>query len=255
MLCLWALFDEGAVEGYAGTLVLPAYLAHLELKPFNFASQAANGDGREPLVLTYVGEGRLEEYRLDPKDHALAVIQFVCPGVVASRVQLPQDDACWHWSPAAESGRPMRVYFAPTSQTLNERMGRPLAQDAYVSVSRGHVFIGRPVAEAYIRAWLRRLGLDDGGASFDFAGPSAAIEFEAGSVGGQMFLDDEVSIRDLLQFAGLDAVLAPLGEIAQLDLDSSRQDGSGVLADGIYVKLAAQADEGRQNPAARVSNE
>ncbi len=57
MLCLWAVIDEGDVEGYAATLTLPAYLAHLELAPFRFASQTANADGREPLVLTYVGRG------------------------------------------------------------------------------------------------------------------------------------------------------------------------------------------------------
>jgi hypothetical protein len=250
MLSLWALIDQSAVEGYAATLVLPAYLAHLELKPFSFASQVPNGDGQEPLVLTYLGEGRLEEYRLYPKDHALAMIRFVCPGVVASRVQLPRDDASWHWDPA-EPGAGMRVYFAPTSQVLNQRVGQAPAQDAYVSVSRRHVFIGRAVAEAYLRAWLRRLGLDDAGARLDFTAPSAAIEFAAGPVGGEMFLDDEVSTRDLLQAAGLDVALAQLGEYVQLAFDTFPREGCGVLADGIYIPLAARAGQGR-NPGTHV---
>jgi hypothetical protein len=243
MFCLWALLDETDLEGYAATLVLPPYLAHLQLQPFRFASQVANSDGREPLVLTYVGEARLEEFRLGPKEHALAMIRSVCPGIDGSLVQLPQDDAAWHWSPTAESPGTMRVYFGPTQQALTDRIGRPVAQDAYVSVSRGQVFIGRPVAEAYVRAWLRRLGLDDSGASFDFGAPSAAIEFVSGPVGGQVFLDDEVSIRDLLQFAGLDAILAQLGQFVRLGLDAPHQNGSGVLADGIHIQLAAQGSE------------
>ncbi len=240
MLSLWALIDEGEVEGYAATLVLPAYLAHLELRPFTFAAQAVNGDGREPLVLTYVGEGRLEEYRLRPKDHAMAMIRCVCPGIDASRIQLPQDDASWHWAPSAESGPKMRVYFAPTTQALNDYIGQPVAQDAYVSISRNHVFLGRPVVEAYVRAWLRRLGIDERAASFDFGTPSAGIDFLAGSIGGQMFLDDEVITRDLLRFTGLDAVLAQVGALARLDLDAAVREGSGVLADGIYVPLATE---------------
>ena len=286
MLCLWAMIDERGVEGYAATLILPPYLAHLELAPFRFASQAANSDGREPLVLTYVGEGRVEEYPLCPKEHALPMIQFVCPGVVASRIRLPQDDASWHWEggkglgtrdwgkegigdwglgiraharsassnpqsptpnhfPNPQSLIPnppsMRIYFETASRTLHERLGHPVGQDAYVSVSRRHAFLGRPVVEAYLRAWLRRLGLDDSGAGFDFGGPSAAIELVAGSVGGQLLLDDEVVAGDLLQFAGLDGVLAQLGQFVRVDLEGPPEDGSGIHPDGIYIQLAGPA--------------
>ena len=59
-----------------------------------------------------------------------------------------------------------------------------------------------------------------------------------------MFLDDEVSIRDLLQFAGLDAILAQLGQFVRLGLDgAARRTASGVLADGIHIQLAAQGGE------------
>ena len=68
MLSLWANADEHAVEAYAGGLVLPEYLAHLRLDPFRFAAQPQSGDGQQPLVLRYVGEGRLEQFerRLPP---------------------------------------------------------------------------------------------------------------------------------------------------------------------------------------------
>jgi len=67
MISMWALVSAGDVEAYAGTLVLPRYLAHLRLAALCFAAQAANCDGREPLVLTYVGEGRREEFSLAPE--------------------------------------------------------------------------------------------------------------------------------------------------------------------------------------------
>jgi hypothetical protein len=137
----------------------------------------------------------------------------------------------------------MRIYFEATSRTLHERLGRPVGQDAYVSVSRRHAFLGRPVVEAYVRAWLRRLGLDDSGASFDFGGSSAAIELAAGPVGGQLLLDEEADTGDLLQFAGLDGVLAQLGQFVRVDLEGPPQDGSGIFSDGIYIQLAS---DGRQ---------
>ncbi len=169
------------------------------------------------------------------------MIQFVCPGVVTSRIRLPQDDASWHWAPGGELGRTMRVYFETAARTLRERLGHPVGQDAYVSVSRHHAFLGRPVVEAYLRAWLRRLGLDDSGATFDFGGPSAAIELSAGPVAGQLLLDDEAGTDDLLQFAGLDGVLAELGHFVRLDPEEPPQDGSGVFADGVYIQLACLA--------------
>jgi hypothetical protein len=242
MISLWALFRERDVETYAGTLVLPSYLAHLGLGPFGLAAQAPNRDGREPLVLTYLGEGRLEEYRLAPQDHALAMIRFACPGINPARVQLPQDDASWHWGSAGEAREVLRIYFAPTSRALGATLGRPIGQEGYVSVSRRLVFVGRPVVEAYVNAWLERLGIEPGEAKFEFGTPSSGIEFVAGSVGGQMFVDDRVTIEDLLRFAGLDKVMAQLGEFVALDLDSPAEEGCGVLEDGVYVRLAGQAE-------------
>lgn len=93
MISLWAWVGPSDVEAYAASLLLPAYMSHLGLAPFTFASQAPPRDGREPLVLTYVGDGRLEELPLEPKEHALGLIRLVAPGVDVARVQLPRDDA------------------------------------------------------------------------------------------------------------------------------------------------------------------
>lgn len=110
MICLWVVARVSDVVAYAAMLLLPAYLAHLELAPFEILRQSPVRDGREPLVLAYLGEGRLEQFALDPHDHALGLIQFLAPGIDTSRVQLPQDDAAWLW-PAPDDGRSLRVHF------------------------------------------------------------------------------------------------------------------------------------------------
>ena len=243
MISLWALVPESDVEAYAATLVLPAYLAHLSLEPFRFAAQCESCDGQEPLRMSYSGEGRLEECSLYPEEHALAMIRFVCPGIDASRIQLPRDDASWHWSRSAAADEKMRIYFAPTAEVLHGSVAAPPTEAAYVSVSRQHAFIGRPVVESYLQAWLSRLGVEGGELGCDFDTPSAEIEFTADAIGGQMSLDDGVVAEDLIRFARLDKALAHVSELVQIDLDAAGQDRCGVYEDGVYIALADRLEE------------
>jgi len=247
MISIWALVTETDVEAYAATLLLPLYLAHLELRPVRFAAQAENCDGREPLILEYAGEGRLEEFALMPDDHALAMIRLVCPDVDPSRIHLPRSDAAWHWGDAAETSVPpaasdavkLRIYFAPTARTLPDRAAATEpAPDSYVSVTRGHVFVGRRTVESYVRASLQCLGIDGTQTEFDFATRSGGIDFTAETAGGQLFVSNEVPVRDLMRFAGLDAALEDVGDLVELDLTSSTEDAGGVFEDGIYVNLS-----------------
>jgi hypothetical protein len=240
MISLWALLSEADVEGYAGTLLLPVYLAHLRLGPFRFRDQVSSSDGQEPLKLTYCGEGRLEEYWLRPEGHVLGMIRFVSPRIHATKIRLPQDDARWHWTTSADPPDPMRIYFEPGTRTLYGRAASTPSPEAYVSVSRRHVFIGRPVVESYLRAWLESLGIDHEAAQFEFDTPSGGVDFTAGAVGGQMFLSDNVIAEDLIRFAGLRWPLAQVGEWVELDRDGALRDGCGIRQDGAYIGLAVR---------------
>jgi hypothetical protein len=240
MISLWVVARESDVEAYAATLLLPSWLAHLELAPLRFAEQAPVCDGREPLVLTYVGEGRLERYGLDPREHALGLIRFLSPGVDSSRIQLPQDDAAWLWPDPADP-HAMRVYFSATSQVLNQSSDEPVGQQAYVSVSQKIAFVGRPVVQRYLRAWLGRLAIAPDGLALVLGGVSGALEFQAGPVAGQMLVDDEVSSADLLRFAGLDRILAELSDTVTLDPHPPRCEPYGVRDDGVYLRLVTKS--------------
>jgi len=241
MISLWALLNEADVEAYAGSLVLPGHLSHLRLGPFKFSGQSKNSDGQEPLKLTYCGEGRLEEYALPPEDHVLDMIRFVCPRIETSRIRLSRDDASWHWNPTADPPEPMRIYFEPTTRLL---LGPPRSPtpEAYVSVSRRHVFIGRPVVESYLRAWLESLGIDEEAIEFEFDTPSGGVEFAASAVGGQMFLSDDVIAKELLRHAGLERPLSHVSEWATVDLDSPPSDRCGIHQDGVYIQLSERAE-------------
>ncbi len=236
MISLWANLTESDVEAYAATLVLPPYLAHLQLQPFRFAVQEDNCDGAEMLQLTYSGDGRMEEYGLEPERHVLSMIRSVCAEIDELRIQLPRDDASWHWAASDEADARMRIYFGPTTEVLHQSTTPVPSEEAYVSVSRRHAFIGRAVVESYLKAWLRRLGIEAAEIHCDFETPSAGIEFTAGPVGGQMFLDDNVVAEDLMRFAGLDRALDHIKDFVEIDLDAPED--CGVHQDGIYISLA-----------------
>ncbi len=212
------------------------------LGPFEFAAQSENCDGQEPLKLTYLAEGRLEEFLLHPKDHALALIRFVCPKIDAARIQLPRDDASWHWTTSADPPENMSIYFAPTTRRLCGPDTLAPSAETYVSVSRGHVFIGRSAVKSYLEAWLKFLGIDDALTEFDFGTPSSGIEFRAGAIGGQMFLSDDVMAQDLMRFSGLDRALNYVSDLVELDLDSAPQEQCGVFEDGIYINLSPHSE-------------
>jgi hypothetical protein len=237
MIFLWANLTGADVTAYAGSLMLPAYLAHLQLAPVRFDQQAKNSDGREPLVLTYVGQGRLEEYALPPHDHALPMILSVCPGIVASRIRVPEDDAHWVWN-AEGDGPPMRIYFAPARSQLGSAAAPAGDGRSYASVSRGHAFIARGAVEAYLQAWLQRLGIAQAATRFDFPTPSGEVEFLAGNVGGQLTLDGLEQAQDLARFAGLGPALDEIRQFVEPDLDAAEGARCGIFEDGIYFPLS-----------------
>ena len=255
MISLWALVSEGEVEAYCGTLVLPVYLSHLSLGTFRFSDQPVNRDGREPLEITYLGDGRLEEYLLHPEQHALDLIRFVCPGIDTARIRLPKNDAYWHWAGSDKPLEPMRVYFDTAVQILPDTSARPNSEGrpdsgrppgsdgSYVSVSRGHVFIDRATIESYIRAWLVRLGVEGAHEEvFDFGTPSGGVDFEVGPIGGQFLLDGDVVAEDLIGFAGLKEALAHVADLAKLDFRPAGSDHGGINDEGAYLHLAAEAE-------------
>jgi hypothetical protein len=237
MIALWVFASPADVESYAATLLLPSYLAHLQLQDVQFSTQAVHRDGREALVLQYQGMGRLEEYRLQPPEHALALIRFLCPQVQAARLQLPQDDASWFWPPPGDPQQTMRIYFSPSASVLGQSRDRPPSSEAYVSVSRGHVFIGPQVVQAYLDAWLKHLGLPVEPLELQCGTPSGGVEFRTQRVGGHLFVDADAVAEDLLLFAGLAPALADVEAMARLDLQHPRDSRCGVFPDGVYLPL------------------
>ncbi len=182
MIDFWARIDESDVEKYAKTLILPEYMSHLKLRPFSLSEQVESASGREPLTLSYVGDGRLEELTLEPERDAAPLIASLDLGVNVEKIRIATSGPCWTWNdfgPShpfyarpldseisndetsdAESRRFLRVYFEPKETRFRSELKFD-AQDAYVSVSRREIFFSWRVLRAYLEARCLDLLADD----------------------------------------------------------------------------------------------
>ncbi len=252
MLSFWANIDESDIEAFAGTLLLPPYMSHLSLAPFQFVNQPPNFDGRQPLVLTYIAEGRVEELPISPKKHALALLHYSLPSLAADSVKLPGREAIWNWASPPPPGNfsshtlnvpparkppgdfKCRIFFEPVRKSLNPDRTAPVFSpfQTYVSVSRRELFIGMQVFSAYFQAWIAQLTgsevpPDDGepdslpSASFCSLEPTAnGIGFSTDKIGGELLVEEDFVFPDLLRFAGLNAPLAEIAPLVVPDLNS-----------------------------------
>lgn len=191
MLIFWANIDESDVEGFAGTLLLPSYMSHLTLSPFRIGDQPHNFDGLQPFILTYTGQGRVEQLAVAPQKHALQLLRYAVPALDFDWIRLSTNGAIWNWDvPAAkqdfassrqESSKEssllknhslpeFRIYFEAIFHSLQSGSQKNHFSpfQTYVSVSRKEMFIGSQILAAYFQAWINRLLRRD---SFPFKTP------------------------------------------------------------------------------------
>lgn len=247
MLTLWGLIEEADVEAYVSTLLLPPYMSHLTRSPFRFDRQPPNPDGLQPLVVTYIGEGRVEEYRIHPEKHAPGLLRTICPAMDLQSIRIEAAEPVWDWSPsyAAADGEDdesdgvaaMRIHFEPVFSTLDrETPGTFDPEECYVSVSRKEMLIGRTVLGAYFAAWIDRISGENerkhAVSEFELIG--GGLTFRDERLGGQFFLQDGPAFRELLRFSGLSRILDDVAGIVRLDLDESETE---IDLDGFRFRL------------------
>lgn len=245
MLTFWGLIEEADVEAYVSTLLLPEYMSHLTRSPFRFEKQPPNPDGLQPLVVTYTGLGRVEEFSIHPEKHASALLRTICPAMDTNSIRINEDEAIWNWSssyalPSDDgemAGSAMRIHFEPTVSALPaEVSGEFDPNECYVSVSRKEMFLGRSVLNDYFAAWLNRISGENerkrSDLNIELIG--GGVTFRGERLGGQFFLQDDPDFRELLRFSGLSRTLKDVAETVRLDLDSSETE---IDADGFRFRL------------------
>ncbi|MGL6227470.1 MAG: hypothetical protein ACRC10_12695 [Thermoguttaceae bacterium] len=264
MLSFWAYIDESDIEAFAGTLLLPRYMSHLSLAPFHFGNQYPNSDGRVPLILTYIGEGRVEEMSLEPEQHALDLLHYAIPALKRGMVQLPGQEAVWNWTLNGsknqrhlDSHAGLHVYFEPIVKTLpslSPESSTFSPFQTYVSVSRKELFLGSQVFSAYFQAWINLLTnhlMLENTASENI--PLSFIQsesltldctpngftFSTSKMGGELLLENDTVFVDLLRFAGLKEPLNAIADFVVPDLDSPETQIGEV---GVLMKLAEKAN-------------
>lgn len=243
MITFWGLLTESDIETYVGGLLLPAYMSYLQRAPFQFEKQPSNPDGRQPLLVTYQGDGRIEDYRIHPKKHAFDLLRSICPGMEAESLLIDEKEPAWHWSPAFSRKQAeawdfqeptpvsMRIYFKPKRSKLPERNAespsRFDSEQCYVSISRKEMFIGRNVLRDYFSAWLRHLEgsatetATDGDDPLEMETICGGMMFQGTRLGGEYILQKGDAFDDLLRYCGLERVLKDVEDNVRLDIETA----------------------------------
>lgn len=246
MLSFWATVTEKEVENYARTLLLPDYMSHLVMDSFHFADQPFNQGGQEPLVITYSGDGRLEEIHLRPGEHAIRILANLKPPLLPGRIELPRD-AVWSWSrensgvecPTGSSIPVMRVYFSPHPACLEEESACPFpARDAYVSVSRGEIFLSKKVLVAYLGRQCDRVSTTEEEELPHLIPIAGGYRFQQGVIGGELLVAPDRVLDDLLFFARLKRSLGYLADSVSIDWTACPPELS---PDGILIRFESPA--------------
>jgi hypothetical protein len=262
MLTFWGNIEEADIAAYAATLILPSYMSHLQLSPFRFATQQSCNSGEQSLTLTYTGPGRIEQFELSARENALELLCHTCPGLQRNRVQLPTQGAIWLWPPPksgkmpqsdrpfvtptstddiTESGANMRLFFRPVAETLAAAETPPQSfppEKAYLSISRGEIFLHTDVITAYFRAWLEYLGMQEPPENVTCRATTCGFIAESPYLTIEATIEPNDIFQDMLQFAGLSRWFGELdGNIAP-DLDA---EGTTITNHGLLIALKKQA--------------
>lgn len=250
MLTFWGLLTESEIDVYVASLLLPPYLSHLSRVPFRFDLQEDNVDGREPLLVTYLGEGRLEEYRLKPEEHAFGLLKSILPDLDASAIRFSPSGPIWSRGPGRTistdsdsltniSG--LRVFFETTFSGIDETDTPQFAPpEAYVSVSRQELFISRSTLARYLAAWMDRIAGknedEEAIAKPELQLVGGGYSFQGLQLGGEFLLQNDIVFQDLLRFSGLSRALEEIRHLARLDMEAGETE---ISDDGIRLTLVS----------------
>lgn len=247
MLTFWGLLEESDIESYAASLLLPEYMSHLRRSPFHFDDQPPNPDGRQSLVVVYLGEGRIEEYVLKPRKHAAGLLHSVCPAMNPASIRIPPEESVWNWSTAftKKSKNAPDAVVAPTMRLFFEAVFSPIPPETapsfdpaicHVSVSRREMLLGRSVLQHYFNAWLTRLeGRETiSPDALEIEPIAEGWQFQGDRIGGRFFLQEGDVFRDLLAYAGLARPLGDVADLVEFDFESTAAE---IADDGIRFHL------------------
>ncbi|MDO4856421.1 MAG: hypothetical protein Q4A17_00565 [Thermoguttaceae bacterium] len=148
-------FSLSEIASYMSSHVLSDVYENMRLEKIGLNPEYINGTGNQPLVLTYSLPGRVEDYEMLPEEHAFRLISSRYPCFEPEKARFCPGVPCWTWTTEEMTinFEPKEIECEPTGEILG-------MQDAYVSVSRGEVFISFEMVQEFLTLQLAGLGLN-----------------------------------------------------------------------------------------------
>lgn len=143
------------ITSYMASHILSDFYENMRLDKIGLAPDFTNGVGNQPLIFTYSLPGRVEDYDMRPEEHAFLLIASRHPDFVPEKAQFCRGVPLWTWETdkIVINIEPKELDCEPTGEIVN-------TEDAYVSISRKHVFISFEMIQEFLTLQLARLGLN-----------------------------------------------------------------------------------------------
>jgi len=199
-------FSIQEITSYMASHVLPDFYENMRLEKIGLDPKFINGCGNQPLVFTYSMPGRVEDFDMRPEEHAFPLIASCHPYFEPEKAQFIAYTPLWNWTTETVTINiePKELDYEPTGEVVS-------TQDAYVSISRRHVFISFDVIQEFLIIQLAQLGLNLKDVQpLKWDGSRNALVLQAGTVTITWVISEPNAFVPLLYFLNLDKILASL---------------------------------------------
>ncbi|MDO4630146.1 MAG: hypothetical protein Q4C70_13285 [Planctomycetia bacterium] len=225
--------DPEEIATYISSRFLPDYFRNMKLEQVHLEQDSMNRNGTQPLMLTYTRPGRVEDFAMNPDEHAFPLIQSIYPEFQCENAMFIEHSAHWMWDE-----QKMRIIFRPR-EVHTEPSGEVFStEDVYVSISRREIFLSFEAIHEFLIAQFTVVGLPEemeGPVEWDSS--QGAIVYRTKRTKLQWVLAEENALDGILHFLGVDCTLQQLSQWVSPKINSAQLAKIYITDTGLKVPL------------------
>lgn len=233
MLIFVAQINAENVERYMASVMLPPYFHNLKLERISFESQNQGASRCEPLRLRYSLPGRVEDFFLNPREHAIPLLKTAYPKIESRYVRLLDDSPIWRFRKDQ-----MLIYFTSCETCLEPSPEALASTESFISISRHQVYLAISTFRQYVEEMYLQMGIElPTDAKICWDDSVGGIRYVASPISIQLEISDEKSLNDIMNFANLLALLDQVNPWAGLDFEEIQNNTVQISESGITFPL------------------
>ncbi len=225
------------IATYISSRFLPDYFQNMRLEHVHLEHDSMNWNGTQPLVLTYTSPGRVEDFAMEPDEHAFPLILSIYPTFRSENAKFLEYSAHWTWDE-----RKVYITFCPR-EIHTEPSGEIFdTEDVYVSISRKEIFLSYEVIREFLMAQFAAVGLPlelDSPITWDVAQGKLIYKSKNKDKMATLnwILTQDATFRGIMRFLGVDRILEQLQKSFLPSVKFSQLSDVSITDEGMRIPL------------------